>query len=1033
MKLEGVVGACELADIFHLLSSTTRCGVLVVSKGEARRKLYFGPEGVTLFWDSQRASHLLGQILLARGVVSEKVLRVCLEKQGATGLPLGQILCNVGACRPEHVEEALAYQLREELYHVLSWEKAHFKFHEGASHPVDPGRSYSRTPSFNTDAIIMEAARRADEWQRIREVITSEHAVPLRSAPDVALTGELTRNDVVPAVFGLADGTHTVQQMVETLRRSEFDVYETVYALLGADIVKLAGARELVDLAETALASARTAPARRLLANAAALCGDDLTLRYDIGTMLLYAGDEESARANLDVVLRHLVDQGLTTKIEEMLDSLRDEFPDVPYSYERRLKLLNRSKDFVRALPLAVRLLELYARRGDLRTAACMLRHLSGFTVRRTRDLLQLAQMLEPHDSRAAARKYCLAADQLRYDGQRREAIRLYRKALSLDDQLGTARRELDCLVTRAGRRLTRLALSAAVLVVGVAAGAAGFFLLQREHAATRALREVQDVATVLLSKNEFDGALEAYRDVIDAHPHTLAAGDAREHVVRIEARRREHLRDRRDQEHQLFVAAEQAERQLDLDRAVAGYRQLAAGSLTDGLSARAEERLRDLLAEKEGYQRLLDTARSQEAARDYTEAARSYLAAREHSARLFDHDQVKLPVLVESDPPGARILRDGKTLGTTPLLIHLLTDESCDLVLRHQGFYDTPATFTPGDAEKSRPVRLIRTRQPLWTFHGKGTIDQSPQVLDAVCYVSDRHGRLYALSLHDGSPIWEVRLGTLPGEYLSAPVVAGDRVIVSTMDGSLVAFARATGSQLWRRSGHGLLAGPPIHLASERQVVLVHPDGTAHCADPVNGETVRQLRLPRAVLGAMLTVGDTLYYGTDDHALQAFDLKQGRAGWKWRPGRPVTQPLKHSGNILCVPLQDHGLAAVPLSSGERLWRFGGQGESITTAAANDAHVFVVDQNSQLTALNVRTGTVAWRVRLSGGTVTELQADNRQLYLGMSEGTFCVRNALDGSLLWKTDLDGPAASPPVLAGDMVLVTTTTGAVHAFRR
>jgi len=188
MKLEGVVGACELADIFHLLSSTARQGVLVVSKGRIRRKLYFGPEGVTLFFDSNRTSHLLGQILLGSGIVSEEVLKATLEKQRATGQPLGQILCSLGAARPEQVEEALAYQLREELFHLLTWEDAHFEFHEGAQHPIDPGRSYSRTPSFNTDAILMEAARRADEWQRLRQVIPSGDAVPLRTPADAAPT-----------------------------------------------------------------------------------------------------------------------------------------------------------------------------------------------------------------------------------------------------------------------------------------------------------------------------------------------------------------------------------------------------------------------------------------------------------------------------------------------------------------------------------------------------------------------------------------------------------------------------------------------------------------------------------------------------------------------------------------------------------------------------------------------------------------------------------------------------------------------------
>ena len=234
MKLEGIVRATEMPDIFHLLSASGREGVLVVSKGGARRRVYFGAEGVTLFFDSRRACHLLGQILVGRGIITAEILENALKKQQETGIPLGEILCNSGATRPEQVESALTYQLREELFDVLTWENARFQFLDNADRPTDTGRTYARTPSFNTDAVIMEVARRADEWHRIRELISSEHVVLLKVPDAPSLDDELAESEVVHLVLDLATGTYSLSQMVEMLRRSQFDVFEATHALLNA-------------------------------------------------------------------------------------------------------------------------------------------------------------------------------------------------------------------------------------------------------------------------------------------------------------------------------------------------------------------------------------------------------------------------------------------------------------------------------------------------------------------------------------------------------------------------------------------------------------------------------------------------------------------------------------------------------------------------------------------------------------------------------------------------------------------------------
>ena len=300
MKFEGTVGTSDLPDIFQLLASSGRVGALVVNQGRWQKRVYFTPDGITLPFDTEQSNRLLGQILLARGVITEPQIMSALERQRTSKLHLGEILVNLGALKAEQVLEALNYQLREELFDLLTWEKATFAFEEDATPPTG-GRSYARTPTFNPDAIVMEAARRADEWKRIHAAISSGRAVPLRVAGvEMALDDDAP---TVREVLSLSDGTCSIDEMRQILGRSGYDTFEATYTALSAGAVRLADGRELAALAGDALKARDAERARKLLTHAADLAGDYLELRYDLGLLCLWAGAEKAAADHLDFVL----------------------------------------------------------------------------------------------------------------------------------------------------------------------------------------------------------------------------------------------------------------------------------------------------------------------------------------------------------------------------------------------------------------------------------------------------------------------------------------------------------------------------------------------------------------------------------------------------------------------------------------------------------------------------------------------------------------------------------------------------------
>jgi tetratricopeptide (TPR) repeat protein len=89
------------------------------------------------------------------------------------------------------------------------------------------------------EALLMEAARRHDEWSRIEAKVPHLRVVPKLPPPDTPSTGRL---DLLPfewEVLAAVDGQRDLHALASELGRSEFDVARTIYALSAAGVIVL--------------------------------------------------------------------------------------------------------------------------------------------------------------------------------------------------------------------------------------------------------------------------------------------------------------------------------------------------------------------------------------------------------------------------------------------------------------------------------------------------------------------------------------------------------------------------------------------------------------------------------------------------------------------------------------------------------------------------------------------------------------------------------------------------------------------------
>lgn len=125
-------------------------------------------------------------------------------------------------------------RMEEAILDLLTWTEGYFRFDEGVA--CDPAGD--RPVRIRAEALLLEAARRVDEWSRIEATVSHLGLVPrLQSAE-----GADGRLDLVPfewQVLAAVDGERDLRGVADLLGRPELEVARTVYGLATAGVVTL--------------------------------------------------------------------------------------------------------------------------------------------------------------------------------------------------------------------------------------------------------------------------------------------------------------------------------------------------------------------------------------------------------------------------------------------------------------------------------------------------------------------------------------------------------------------------------------------------------------------------------------------------------------------------------------------------------------------------------------------------------------------------------------------------------------------------
>lgn len=235
MAIKGSLAEASLPDVIQLLALGRRSGCLSVADRQNFGYIYF-QDGRINFASIVNRRDRIGDLLVRNGKLAPELLQRAVDLQSANPeRRIGQILLELGAISPDALREYVALQIEEAVYFLFTWTSGTFNFEAG----VQPEEQDLQV-SINPESLLLEGARRVDEWGLIAKKIPSFDLIfsadPSRVAgSDVTLSAEQVR------ILPLLDGTRDVQQVMDESGMVEFAVGKAIYGLVSAGFAHRTG------------------------------------------------------------------------------------------------------------------------------------------------------------------------------------------------------------------------------------------------------------------------------------------------------------------------------------------------------------------------------------------------------------------------------------------------------------------------------------------------------------------------------------------------------------------------------------------------------------------------------------------------------------------------------------------------------------------------------------------------------------------------------------------------------------------------
>lgn len=336
-------------------------------------------------------------------------------------------------------------------------------------------------------------------------------------------------------------------------------------------------------------------------------------------------------------------------------------------------------------------------------------------------------------------------------------------------------------------------------------------------------------------------------------------------------------------------------------------------------------------------------------------------------------------------------------------------------------------------ERESSEPTRR-------WAINLDGPIQSSPLVSGDTVYCSALDGKLYALSTDKGKKRW-----TFPTKapIYGSPILDENTIFIASSDHFLYAVDAVSGKMKWKYdSGEVLLSTPAV----ANGVACIGGDGKIIGLDAKTGLPKWETPADSFFQSKATTDGTSFYLAGSNNNLFALDALTGKVRWSKQFGKSrfvspaVASPCVSDGRVyLCT--KDNALYSLNAVNGEVIWavkspREGDAfGESSPVVVNKRLYIAGNGENGDVYCLNLKDGSARWQTPTGQqfyDSSVRIAPDGNSLAIMGVRGKCSVLSCESGKKLWGYELGpGNVFSTPEYDGKSLYTVTMANDVQAI--
>jgi tetratricopeptide (TPR) repeat protein len=235
MAIKGSLREASLPDVLQLLALGQKTGCLSIADRSNFGYIFFD-RGRICYASIVNRRDRLGDILVKHEKITQDQLDTAVARQTRErDKKLGEIMVEQGAISQPELERYIRVQIEEAVYFLFTWTQGTFNFEAD----VRPERQ-DFLVSINPESLLLEGARRVDEWSLIEKKVPSFDIIFIVDHERLDIS-EATLTETQQRILPLLDGSRDVNQIVEDSGMGEFEVGKSIYGLITAGFLHRAG------------------------------------------------------------------------------------------------------------------------------------------------------------------------------------------------------------------------------------------------------------------------------------------------------------------------------------------------------------------------------------------------------------------------------------------------------------------------------------------------------------------------------------------------------------------------------------------------------------------------------------------------------------------------------------------------------------------------------------------------------------------------------------------------------------------------